>query len=42
MLTLTHTLHAGSTLHTVAVKANPVGKVLQVFKDAGMGAEASV
>jgi len=31
--------YTGGTLHTVAVKANPVGKVLQVFKDCDMGAE---
>lgn len=30
---------AAGALHTVAVKANPVGKVLQVFRDHGMGAE---
>lgn len=33
--------YPGGTLHTVAVKANPVGKVLQVFKDCDMGAEAA-
>eukprot|EP00878_Enallax_costatus_P035087 GHUV01039058.1.p1 GENE.GHUV01039058.1~~GHUV01039058.1.p1 ORF type:complete len:169 (+),score=34.24 GHUV01039058.1:428-934(+) len=33
--------YPASSLHTVAVKANPVGKVLQVFKDRGMGAEAA-
>jgi diaminopimelate decarboxylase len=33
---------AAGALHTVAVKANPVGKVLQVFRDQGMGAEVRV
>uniref|UniRef100_A0A383W8Q7 Orn/DAP/Arg decarboxylase 2 N-terminal domain-containing protein n=1 Tax=Tetradesmus obliquus TaxID=3088 RepID=A0A383W8Q7_TETOB len=33
--------YPASTLHTVAVKANPVGKVLQQFRDRGMGAEAA-
>jgi diaminopimelate decarboxylase len=42
MSSLLPVLHAASTLHTVAVKANPVGKVLQVFRDQGMGAEVSV
>jgi diaminopimelate decarboxylase len=28
-----------NTLHTVAVKANPVGKLLQHFRDRGFGAE---
>lgn len=43
--TTVHTLvsfsfvHAAGSLHTVAVKANPVAKVLQVFNSLGMGAE---
>jgi hypothetical protein len=42
MSSLLPVLHAANTLHTVAVKANPVGKVLQVFMDQGMGAEVRV
>ncbi|GLI68326.1 hypothetical protein VaNZ11_012721 [Volvox africanus] len=30
-----------STLHTFAVKANPVGRVLELMRDAGMGAEVA-
>ncbi len=28
-----------NTLHTFAVKANPVGNLLRVFRDTGCGAE---
>eukprot|EP00775_Hariotina_reticulata_P014311 gene14311-38_t len=33
--------YPATALHTVAIKANPVGKLLQVFRDLGMGAEAA-
>lgn len=41
--TIHHVQHVAgypaTALHTVAVKVNPVGKLLQVFRDKGMGAE---
>lgn len=44
--TLTHIQsesgYPATALHTVAVKANPVGKVLEVFRDRGMGAEVGL
>ncbi|KIZ00782.1 diaminopimelate decarboxylase [Monoraphidium neglectum] len=43
--TIAHLRHGAGypedTLHTVAVKANPVGGVLRIFLEAGMGAEVA-
>lgn len=33
--------YPATALHTVAVKANPVGRILKVFQGRGMGAEVS-